>query len=75
MKLERKYAHTGVTSAADFSGTVKALWDPDNFYVLLEVKDDSLYIDAPDSWQRDHYTIYFDVNNLKTTTYLPDDMA
>jgi hypothetical protein len=72
MKLEREYDYTGVTGPADLSGTVKALWDPDNFYVLLEVKDDSLYIGGPNSWERDHYTVYFDVNNLKSTTYLTD---
>ena len=71
MPLEREYDYTGVTDAADLSGTAYALWDPDNFYVLLEVNDDSLYVDAATNpWERDHYTIYFDLDNLKTETYV-----
>ena len=71
MPLERENDITGVTDAADFSGVARALWDNDNFYVLLDVTDDSLNVDASwNPWERDHYTIYFDLDNLKTSTYV-----
>jgi hypothetical protein len=75
MPLLRDLGTTGVTNAADFSGTIKALWDPDNFYVFLEVKDDTLITDLNNAWERDHYSIYFDISNLKQNADLVDDLA
>ncbi len=75
MPLLRDLGTTGVTNAADFSGTIKALWDPDNFYVLLEVKDDTLITDLNNPWERDHYSIYFDISNIKQNADLIDDKA
>gem|GEM_PF-5379778 len=75
MPLERQNLYQNVDNAADFSGTVKALWDPDNFYVLLEVKDDILETQANNAWERDHWSVYFDINNIKQDGDLLDDKA
>jgi len=72
MKLERENEISGITDADDFSGVVKALWDEDNVYVLLEVKDDTLITDLNNPWERDHYSIYFDFGNHKSPAYLKD---
>jgi hypothetical protein len=76
-QLERKlnYNVEFITGAADFSGQIRALWDQDNFYVLLEVKDDTLITDLNNSWERDHYSIYFDISNIKQDGDLLDDVA
>jgi hypothetical protein len=75
MPLNRKNTYTGVTGAADFSGTVSALWDKDNFYVLLEEKDDIWDTINDQLWNRDHWSIYFDINNRKQNADLLDDVA
>ncbi|MFO7669118.1 MAG: sugar-binding protein [Bacteroidales bacterium] len=74
-KLEVKNLVTGVASAADFSGTFKVMHDLDNIYVMLEVKDDTLITDLNQPWERDHYSVYFDFNNLKTSTFVTDAAA
>ncbi|MFH0755997.1 MAG: sugar-binding protein, partial [Bacteroidota bacterium] len=75
MPLLRENLVTGITNAADFSGTVKALWDADNVYILLQVKDDTLVTTLNNSWERDHYSVYFDISNLKQNADLVDDLA
>ena len=60
----------------DFSATIKAIWDADAIYCLLEVMDDTLVTDKNNSWERDHYSIYFDISNIKqnVTGDLLDDL-
>jgi len=76
-QLERKNLFTEEfwDGPSDFSGQVSALWDPDNFYVLLEVKDDTLDTQSNNSWERDHWSIYFDISNIKQDGDLLDDKA
>jgi hypothetical protein len=69
------YNEEFITGPADFSGTIKALWDPDNFYVLLKVNDDTLITDLNQAWERDHYSIYFDISNIKQDGALLMDAA
>lgn len=75
MPLERENVVDGITDANDFSGTISALWDTENIYLWLEVKDDTLITDQNEAWERDHYSIYFDFGNLKTETYVSDMVA
>jgi endo-1,4-beta-xylanase len=75
MPLLRENLTTGIENAADFSGTIRALWDPEYIHIWLEVKDDTLVTDLNQPWERDHYSIYFDFGNLKTTTYVTDQVA
>lgn len=56
---------SGVTGTADFSCTYRTTWDAENFYILLEVKDDVLYQDNKDSYMNDNVEIYFDLDNSK----------
>ena len=75
MDLLRVNTGTGIEDEADFSATIRTLWDADAIYVLLEVMDDTLITDLNNPWERDHYSIYFDFGNLKTTTMVVDEVA
>jgi hypothetical protein len=58
---------------ADASGTWKVLYDAENFYVLLDVTDDSLQNDSASSWQDDSVEVYFDGGNTKDGPPLSGD--
>ncbi|MDA3928612.1 MAG: lamin tail domain-containing protein, partial [Prolixibacteraceae bacterium] len=61
-------------SESDFSAKFKALWDADNFYLLVEVKDDSYSNDSENSlWEDDAVEVYFDINNDKLQINGDDD--
>ena len=49
--------------AADLSAKLRAMWDADNLYVLVEVSDESHILEAGDSWDDDSIEIYIDVND------------
>ncbi|MCI7804555.1 MAG: endo-1,4-beta-xylanase [Oscillospiraceae bacterium] len=55
-------------------GTAKALWDKDNIYVLVEVKDSNLSKASANAYEQDTVEIFFDENNGKTTSYEADDI-
>lgn len=68
MKLETKQmAWSGAT------GTAKALWDDDNLYVLVQVRDDQLNKSNPNVWEQDSVEVFVDENNGKTATFQDDD--
>ncbi len=62
-----------VSSTADLSGTYGVLWDADNLYLLVEVKDDSLRNDSAAVFDDDGVDLYLDLNHDRGTTYGPDD--
>lgn len=72
MNIERQNTYTGVESTDDFSGSYRALWDEEAIYLWVEVLDDILNAEGGNPWERDHYSLYFDFGNLKTTTYVED---
>lgn len=68
MKLDTKQmAWSGAT------GTAKALWDDDNLYVLVQVRDDQLNKSNPNVWEQDSVEVFVDENNEKTATFQDDD--
>ncbi|SEL61694.1 endo-1,4-beta-xylanase [Paenibacillus sp. OK003] len=68
LKLETKQmAWSGAT------GTAKALWDDDNLYVLVQVRDDQLNKTNPNAWEQDSVEIFVDENNGKTSSFQDDD--
>lgn len=68
MKLDTKQmAWSGTT------GTAKALWDDDNLYVLVQVRDDQLNKTNPNVWEQDSVEIFVDENNGKTSSFQDDD--
>ena len=68
MKLETKQmAWSGAT------GTAKALWDDNNLYVLVQVKDDKLDKSNPNAWEQDSVEVFVDENNGKTSAFQDDD--
>lgn len=54
-------------SPSDCSGSWRALWDPENLYVLVDVKDEALFNDSSrnQSWQDDSVEVYVDGDNSK----------
>ncbi|WP_408894010.1 endo-1,4-beta-xylanase [Paenibacillus taichungensis] len=68
MKLDTKQmAWSGAT------GTAKALWDDDNLYVLVQVRDDQLNKSNPNAWEQDSVEVFVDENNGKTSSFQDDD--
>ena len=68
LKLDTKQmAWSGAT------GTAKALWDDENLYVLVQIKDDQLNKSNPNVWEQDSVEIFVDENNGKTASYQEDD--
>ncbi|MCM3786224.1 endo-1,4-beta-xylanase [Neobacillus mesonae] len=68
MKLDTKQmAWSGAT------GTAKALWDDNNLYVLVQVRDDQLNKSNPNAWEQDSVEVFVDENNGKTPAFQDDD--
>ncbi|MGX1832256.1 endo-1,4-beta-xylanase [Paenibacillus taichungensis] len=68
LKLETKQmAWSGAT------GTAKALWDDDNLYVLVQVRDNQLNKSNPNVWEQDSVEVFVDENNGKTANFQDDD--
>ncbi|MGD0339155.1 MAG: sugar-binding protein [Bacteroidota bacterium] len=59
----------------DFAVTARTMWDADNFYIFINVVDDSLYAaNATSPWMNDNIEIFFDGGNEKATTYDDNDL-
>jgi hypothetical protein len=54
---------------ADFSASFKALWDDENLYLLIEVRDDVLVNTDPRSYHNDSVEVFLDLHNSKTASY------
>jgi len=72
----RKYpienmGETPATSAEDLSASYRALWDENNLYVLVDVKDETLIHDTANSqwYQSDSVEVYIDADNSKSEDY------
>jgi len=55
------------------TGTVRALWDEKNLYILFEVQDTELDKSSANPWEQDSVEIFIDENNNKTSFYQDDD--
>jgi len=58
---------------ANASGSWQVLYDSENLYVMVDMTDDSLQNDSPNSWQDDSVEFYFDGGNTKLSTPLSED--
>lgn len=54
-------------------GTVKALWDESNLYVLVKVQDSMINTDSTKAYEQDSVEVFVDENNGKTGYYEEDD--
>ena len=45
------------------------IWDANNLYVLVEIKDESLINDSTNVWEDDSIEVYIDGNNSKGSSY------
>lgn len=55
------------------TGTGKALWDDNNLYVFIKVKDNNLSKKSSNSYEQDSIEVFIDEKNNKSTDYLEDD--
>ncbi len=56
------------------TATARALWDKNNIYVLVEVKDSNLSKESANAYEQDTVEIFIDQNNGKTSYYENDDI-
>jgi len=62
-----------INLGADVSATAKLLWDTENLYVLMYVKDAVLNDAASQAHEQDSIEIFIDENNGKSGSYQEDD--
>lgn len=55
------------------TATMKCMWDENNLYVLMNVKDSLLSTAASEAHMQDSVEVFVDENNGKTTYYEDDD--
>ena len=67
VKLEIVVQSVAVTCDA------KLLWDKDNLYVLMDVKDKDLNDASADDYQQDSIEVFIDEDHKKPESYQPDD--
>lgn len=77
-KLVKNFLSDEGPDPSDLSGYFNALWDGDNLYLLIVVKDDEIYHGIT---FRDHFNdnveVYLDINNSKHSIYdgIDDDQV
>jgi hypothetical protein len=64
-----------LTGPADCSASFKAIYDNDNFYILVDVNDDALVHDSPEFYNDDSVEIFIDADNSKSRSYGPKDCS
>lgn len=62
-----------IVLGAEVTATAKALWDAENLYVYVEVKDANLDATASADHEKDSVEVFIDENNAKAETYEDDD--
>lgn len=55
------------------TGTVKAMWDDSNLYLLYQVSNSVLDKSSTNPWEQDSVETFIDENNMKTTFFQDDD--
>src|SRR5690606_5671496 len=66
--------HRIVAGETDTEAVFRVLWDDRALYVLAEVKDSRLSVEADAPYMQDSVEIFLDENNDKTVSYGPDDL-
>ncbi len=56
----------------DMQITWQALWDADNLYLFVDIKDDEIVNEDSCNWQDDSVEFYIDAQNLDVDDYRPD---
>jgi hypothetical protein len=75
-----KFNIAGVTSDADFSGTLQTCWDDNNLYIFIDIKDDveTAYTGTGDTYTFDCVEFFQDIDTLSPTpatgAYSGDDI-
>ncbi|MFQ3575581.1 MAG: glycosyl hydrolase family 8 [Cytophagales bacterium] len=63
-----------VSSAADLSGSFRALWDNQFFYIIATITDDVKINDSQNVWEDDGVELFFDFGNKKLSSYAATDV-
>jgi len=71
-ELKNSY-YEPASSPEDCSASFKTLWDKENLYLLVEVKDEDLRNDSDEFWQDDSVEVFIDADNSKSDSYDNDD--
>jgi hypothetical protein len=71
-KLEN-VIYSPISSGEDLSAYYKAMWDQDNLYLLVDVRDDVLKNDSEDFYQDDAIEVFIDADNSKSGSYDEND--
>jgi len=66
--------HQIVAGETDTDAVFRVLWDDRALYVLAEVKDKRLSVEADAPYMQDSVEIFLDEKNDKTVSYGPDDL-
>jgi hypothetical protein len=65
-------AQGGIPAPLQSSGVLRALWDPNNLYLAIQVYDDEIHVDTPDKpWQDD--AVEFGIDPKHDHLMLPPD--
>jgi len=65
----RHYIVSQPSSPADLSATFRALWDRNNLYLLVEVRDDKRVNDSTQRYDDDGVSVYLDIGNKKLNAF------
>jgi hypothetical protein len=65
MIVEKDIDIVNIADANDYSVSFKMLWTDSALYLLLDIKDDSIYLGNSAVYRDDNIEIYFDMNNSK----------
>jgi hypothetical protein len=65
--------YSPVSSANDLSADYKAMWDQENLYLLVDVRDDVLKNDSAEHYNDDSVEVFIDADNSKSSEYGEND--
>ncbi|MCJ7779155.1 MAG: hypothetical protein MUP16_12695, partial [Sedimentisphaerales bacterium] len=71
-KLEN-VIYSSVSSASDLSADYRAMWDQNNLYLFVDVRDDVLKNDSDEYYNDDAIEVFIDADNSKSGEYGEND--
>ncbi|MFC2138979.1 sugar-binding protein, partial [Bacteroidota bacterium] len=74
LTIENDVDIVNIADAADYSVTADISWDTTNFYLKINVIDDTIFNNGGNVWEQDNIEVYFDMNNAKASAFDDDDV-
>ncbi len=69
----RNVIFSPVSEGSDLTANYRAMWDAQNLYFLVNVKDESLKNDSDEFWLDDSVEVFIDADNSKSDSYGNND--